>query len=228
MKSVITIIIVALLIGGGGTFLWVYYGGFEGEQGKAVAFINYYGDYAEVAERVEQQVHLPGTEQNTNRAELYSLLDSILTKKMIPRERESLAHLASTNLAVLKDEIDSAQIGQAKLYDVLQYLDNASRVFSSIDLNNRATEIVALARKRAEISAHITSLLSESNEQTQEIISRILIDKGELTQAHIVELNASTEEAERRFGVLEGLYLELIAKKEEIEIAFKNFIEVSL
>lgn len=216
------------MIGGGGTFVWMYYGGFDGEQKEAVAFINTYGDYVEIAEHVEMLVHLPGTEGNVDRAELLTLLESILTKTMEPTQRDTLARLAFANVDTLKKEIDTAQIEQAKLYEVLQDLDTASRVFSSIDLHTRASEIVALARKRTEIAARITSVLSESNEQAQVIITRILADKGELTQEHITDINDTTDEAEKRFQTLEGLYNDLLEKKTEAEVRFTEFIKASL
>ena len=113
MKAAFITILLALLLGGGGTFLWVYYGGFAGEQSEAVAFIDIYGDYAEVAERVELLVHLPGTEGNSDRAELLNLLEAILTQDMAPQRREELARLAFSNLDTVKREIDAAQAAQA-------------------------------------------------------------------------------------------------------------------
>lgn len=227
MKLFLTISI-ALLVGGGGTFLWVFYGGFEGEQAAAVTFIDYYVNYDEVASEVEQLVHIPGTEGNVDRAEVLTLLESILTKKMETAQRKNLAQLALTNLNIVKQEIDRAHIAQAKLYEVLQELDNTARVFTSIDLRNRATEIIALARKRAEYSANITSILSKNNEQTYVILTRILVDEGALSQEHIAELNSATGEAEARFETLETLYDELLKKKNEVEHAFASFVDVAL
>lgn len=225
---ILATVLFATLLGGGSVFLWLYYGGGAGEREVAVVFIDQYVSYNEVATEVEQLVHLPGTEGNTNRSELYSLLDSILTKSMESAQRESLTRLALTNLTALKEEIDSAQISQAKVYQVLQDLDNASKAFSSIDLRTRALDIVTLSRKRAEISARITSILSENNEQILIILTRVLTDKGELTQEHISEINVVTADAEKRFETLEALYSELITKKEEVEVVFKNFIEAAL
>ena len=225
---VLTTLFFALLLGGGGTFLWQYYGGFQGEQGTSVAFIDTYVTYEDVAKQVEQMVHLPGTEGNVDRAELLSLLDSILTKKMDAVERKKLAQLALTNLATIKQEIDTAQVAQANLYEVLQDVDNAARVFTSIDLRNRASEIIILARKRAELSANITSILSRNNEQTYAILTRILVDEGELTDTHITEINNATHETEVRFATLEKLYTELGTKKSEVENAFAVFVEVAL
>jgi len=227
MRILITLVF-AIILGGGGTFLWLYYGGFEGEQGVSVAFVDYYVTYEQVATEVEQLVHLPGTEENIDRAELLTLLDSILTKDMEASQRANLAQLALTNLNAIKQEIDMAHIAQAKLYEVLQELDNASRIFSSLDLRNRAEKIVISARKRAELSANITSILSKNNEQTNAILTRILVDEGELSQTHITEINSATAETEKRFDVLEQLYTDLTAKKKEVEDAFATFVAVAL
>jgi len=179
------IILVALVLGGGGTFLWLYYGGFEGEKPQAVAFIDKYGEYNEVAEKVEFLVHLPGTENNTDREELLALLTTMLTEDIEPERRESLARLAYTNLDSLKKEIDAAQVAQADLYAILQEFDAVAKVFTSIELRNKAEEIVLLSRKRAELSARITSVLSETNEHSHAIITRILAEGGDLSQKHI-------------------------------------------
>jgi len=227
MRIFITLVL-AILLGGGGTFLWLYYGGFEGEKAISVTFVDHYVNYEEIAQEVELLVHLPGTEGNIDRAELLTLLDSILTKKMDAVQRKNLAQLALTNLNTIKQEIDSAHVAQAKLYEVLQELDDASRVFSSIDLRNRAEKIVFSARKRAELSANITSILSKNNEQTYTILARILVDEGELSSAHITELNSATNETEKRFGTLEQLYSELVVKKKEVEDAFATFVAVAL
>lgn len=225
---VLLILISAVVLGGGGTFLWFYYGGFEAERKEAILFIEKYGEYAEIAEQVESLVHLPGTEGNTNRAELLSLLESILTKDMTPEKRDQLARLAYANLDAIKREVDSAQVAQAELYEVLQDLDNISRTFSSIELRTHAVEVVGIARRRAELSARITSVLSETHEETQAIITRILAEDGRLTPEHITIINESTDNAERRFEILEDLYTELIEKKNEADALFVHFIETAI
>jgi len=223
MRTAIITILAAIFLGAGGTFLWLYYGGFEGEQATAVAFIDTYGDYAEVADQVESLVHLPGIENNNNRQELLDLLNAMLTQDMTATRRESLARLAYTNLDAIKKEIDAAQAAQAQLYIVLQDLDNASRVFRGIELRHQASDIVAMARKRAELTAHLTSVLSKTNDQTYAIITRILADNGELTQAHIQEINDATTKAEDRFDTLTELYKELIDLKQQIDESFTAF-----
>ncbi len=227
MRIILTILL-ATLLGGGGVYLWLYFGGFEAEQGKAIAFIDAYGNYAEIADTVEALTHLPGTEGNADRAELMTLLESVLTEGMEPERRDTLARLAFANLDNLKKEVDAAQASQAKLYQLLQDLDNASLVFRGVDLRTRTEAIVELARKRAELSARVTSILSETNEQTYTIITRILADKGELTQEHITEINNATAEAEKRFATLTDLYAELSAKKAELDIAFTAFASTAI
>jgi hypothetical protein len=227
MRVLLTILI-AILIGGGGAYAWRYYGGFGGEKGTAVAFVEAYGTYEEVSNEVERLVHLPGVANNDARAELLRLLSAILTESMEPGERETLARIAFTHLDTMKREIDAAQAAQARLYAVLQDFDNASRVFRGIELRTHASNIVLIARKRAELSARITSILSETNDHTYAIITRILADHGELTQEHIATINDATRQAEDRFATLEGLYYELVQKKKELEGAFTQFTRVAL
>jgi len=224
MRAMFITILLALALGGGGMYVWIYYGGFEPEQGKAVAFIDTYGDYAEVADVVEALVHLPGTEDNADRAELQALLETILTDNTLtPERRETLARLAYANLDVVKKEIDAAQSSQAEVYQHLQDLDNAARVFKGMRLRSEAEGIVTLARKRAELTARITSVLSETHDQTYSIITQILEDDGELSHEHVTAINSSTDKAEERHDLLIGLYDELIAQKVALDDSFAGF-----
>jgi hypothetical protein len=228
MRTIVLTILASALMGGGGVYAWRYYGGFVGEQQQVIAFIDAYGAYAEVAERVEVLVHLPGTQGNSDRAELLELLNSVLTGTIDSTRREELARLAFNNLTTLKKEIDGAQAAQALLYEELQKLDAASKVFSGIARQRDAADIVEQARKRAELSARITSILSEMNDHVYAIITRILEDRGELTSAHAQDINASTDAAEDRFDTLSGLYAELIDKRTDIEMNFTDFAKHAL
>lgn len=225
---ILIIILVGILIGGGGAYAWAYYGGFVGEKGVSIAFVDAYGAYHDTARQVEQLVHMPGAEENDARRELLQLLNAILTETMDAPRRESLARLAFTHLDTIKKEIDAAQAAQARLYTVLQDFDNAGRVFEGIALRTKAEHIVALARKRAELSARITAILSETNDHTYAIITKILADKGELTQEHVATINAATVAAEERFATLESLYTELTNKQQELDAAFVDFADAAL
>jgi hypothetical protein len=221
-------ILVAILIGGGATYAWMYYGGFAGEKGTSVAFVEAYGNYNEIASRVEALTSLPSTEGNTSRQELLSLLNSMLTETMDDAKREGLARIAFTHVDTIKKEIDAAQASQAKLYAVLQDFDNAARVFHGIELRTKAENIVALARKRAELSARITSILAETNDHTYAIVTRILGENGTLTQEHITAINDATKAAEERHVTLETLSKELAQKKDELDRAFSDFTKTAI
>jgi len=225
MRSLLITIMFSLAIGAGGTYAWLYFGGFSGEKETAVAFVDAYGNYADIADRVETLVHVPTAGGNDSREELHKLLSTMLTDAMDTEKRESLARIAFVHLDTIKKEIDAAQAVQASLYQVLQDFDNAARSFSGIDLGRQSMAIVGIARKRAEISSRITSILSETNEQTYAIITRILAEKGALSPEHITEINAATADAEKRFDTLAELYAELVTKHEELERAFGDFIK---
>ena len=224
MRAILTTITLGILLGGGGVYAWHYYGGFSDERREAVIFIDAYGAYADTAEEVERLVHLPGTEGNADRAELLTLLNSILTENIEASRREELTRLAFNNLTAIKKEIDAAQAAQAKLYEDLQELDNASRVFHGIALQKDASSVVLLARKRAELTARITAILSEINDHTYAIITQVLADGGELTQDHIRAINNTTAGAEERFETLTSLYEELAVKQTELEKQFAEFV----
>jgi hypothetical protein len=228
MRAVLITILLSILIGAGGVYVWTYYGGFVPEKGQAIAFINRYGDYEEVAEQVEALVHLPGTAQNSDRTQLYALLTSLLTDAISNERREELARVAFNNLTALKREVDAAQTAQASLYVELEELGQAGSAFASVALERQASALVDGARKRAELSARITSILSEMNEQTYAIITRILADRGKLTSEHIRNINEATDGAEKRFETLKQLYEELEDKKRSMQREFELFAQSAL
>jgi len=225
MRAILVTIVISALLGGGGVYAWQYYGGFKEEKTNAIAFINAYGDYAAVAREVENLAHVPGVEGNNDRKELERLLTSLLTEQLSAPRREELARLAYNNLQALKREVDIAQTKQAGLYTAMEGLDTVAKTFDGAGVRERALAIVAGARKRAELSARITSTLSEMNEQTHSIITRILEEKGELSQEHIHYINEGTAYAEERFETLSDLYVELQAKKGESESLFAQFVK---
>lgn len=228
MRAVLVTIVGALLVGGGGTYLWLYYGGFDGERGTVVAFVDAYSTYAGIARDVETLVQVPGVKANTDREELLALLNAILTEPMEVTQRESLARIAFTHLDTLKKEIDAAQVAQARLYAALQDLDNAGRSFTGIVRAREASGLVARARERAELSARITALLAESNDHTYAIITRILADRGALTEEHMRVINGATDTAEERFDTTAQLYSDLTRVRGELEQSFTSFVASAL
>ncbi len=228
MRAVLLTICLALLVGGGGVYAWLYYGGFGGEKDVAIAFIDVYGDYADVAHTVDQLVHLPGTEGNVDRVELESLLEDMLTGDVGKERRDTLARLAYQNVDTLKKEIDAAQTAQAQVYERLQDLDNMARQFVGVRVRAAAADIVLTARTRTELTARITSILSEINTHTHAIVTQILEDEGELTDVHVAAMNAVTQRAEERHATLASLYDTLLRTSEELETAMKHFVSIAL
>ena len=198
------------------------------ERASAVHFIEVYGDYSEIADEVERLVHIPGNKDNDERAKLHGLLESVLTQDMDRERREQMARLALSNLSAIKGEVHAAQASQARLYITLQDLDTASRTFKSRDLRDRTKEMVVIARRRAEASAHIMSVLAETNEQTQGILERIIQENGDLSYQHIVEINDATVAAEERFDMLRALYEELVAERQVLQTRFHEFVAVAI
>jgi len=221
-------IIVLLLLAGGAVYAGLYFGGFGNDKNGAVVFIDAYSIYGETATQVEQLVHQPSTVQNGSRTELNALLETILTEDVTAQRRDTLARLAFKHLAVLRDEVDEAQSAQAQLYEHLQRMDDALAQIDGGQMRAQGQEIVVAARKRAELAARITSVLSETNDQTENIITRILGDGGNLTDEHIVAINESTEKAEGRHATLTRLYDEIAEQQKQIERMFTLFVDSAL
>lgn len=225
MRIVLITLILATTLGGGVAYAWVYYGGFVGEGSTGIAFIEVYGDYAEVANRVEMMVHVPGVAENENRGDLLSLLSTILTEDIDDTERERLARIAFSHVDTMKKEIDQAQAGQAELYRVLQDLGNAAAQFRGLEAQDLAGTVVSQARERAELSSRITSILSETNDHTYAIVTQILEEKGSLSDEHVQAINAATTGAEDRFDDLTRLYNDLIQRRADVETSMQTFAE---
>jgi hypothetical protein len=223
MKAILFTIIFAGLLGGGATFAYLYYGGFSGEGSTGIAFIEVYGDYNEIATGVETLVHVPGVADNKDREDLEQLLNTILVDNITNEEREKLARVAFSHLDTIKKEIDQAQASQAQLYQVLQDLDVAAKQLHGLEAKGVAEEIVVTARERAEHSARITSILSETNDHTYAIITQILGAGGALSQSQIQSINDSTNAAESRYDTLSRLYDELVLKRTQVEQQVQQF-----
>jgi hypothetical protein len=187
-----------------------------------------YGEYAERAHTVAELVHAPGLESNVNRAELELLLEEMLTKPMESESREAMARIAFEHIDILQTDIKTASEEQSKLYNLTQQLDNSARMFNGVKIRAQAGEIVVQTREQAEISARIVALLSYTYEHTYAIVTRILQDKGELTDAHKTAINTMTPEAEVRHSALKELYTEFSAKEARLSEMFGTFVEDAL
>ncbi len=218
------IILIAILLGGGGTYLWVYYGGFDGERTSAIAFIDAYSTYDVAASRVEDMVHGPGTKRNPDRTNLLALLEKILTADISAEERSELARVAYGHLDSIQEGIADAKKVHGELYAIIQDLDNTSRIFHGVRAKEQAEKLVTLARERAETSARIIANLSETHEYTYAIITRVLEDGGELTDEHKNSINTITAEAESRHAALEEQYARSMEQSDALEIAFDQFV----
>lgn len=221
----LALLIIATLIGGG---LWYYYGDIHGEPTATVAFVEAYGEYEEVATQVEKLINAPAAGGNSARQALLSLLSSILTGEQTPEEREQSARAAFAELEQLRREVDAAQAAQASIYSRLDALSVAAQGFRAKRYVDEAQGIVVLSRQRVELGSQITSILAETNEHTYAIITRILDEKGNLSQAHIVDINAATDAAEVRFETLNTRYQELAAKRDEASARFNALVRTAL
>lgn len=226
MKWIAIVFLLLIATAGGGA--WYYYGNMHGEPEAAVAFVEAYGEYDEAATQVEALINAPATGGNGARQALLSLLGSILTGEQTPEEREKSARAAFSELEQLRREVDAAQAAQASIYSRIDALAVAASGFRAKRHADVADTIVDLSRERVEIGSQITSILSETNEHTYAIITRILEEEGELSQAHIVDINAATDAAETRFDNLNHLYQDLAAKRNEAEERFKLLVRAAL
>lgn len=208
--------------------MWHYYGGFAGDDAGAVMFINAYGEYADVAQRADALTHAPTVEENTSRSDLYASLAAMLTEAQADDVREVRARAAFAQLDQLKREVDAAQAAQADLLAAQEAMGEAARALKSARLRVRAQEIVEAAGVRSAVSAKITGLLSHANDESYAIITRVLEEKGALSQEHIIRINSITTAAETRHDELTAAYDELVRAEELIQSSFAAFVAEAL
>lgn len=161
-----------------------------------------YDAYAKLSDIHVTAAFTPATEANPLRQELNRALADVLATELPRAERLARAERGVVLLNELEKQIDA--IGDA-----------GEAVSKEIErMEARATgaerkEIVDLALERARIIGDIRGLSYRASYHTADIFKRIIEGNGELTAAHVEDLNNQIPLVEEQFDRRTALYTEL-------------------
>jgi hypothetical protein len=216
-----------LVAGGGGVGAWQYMLHTH-EPAQVVAFINAYAEYAEYAQVLETLTTAPGSGGNEARQQLHQQLTIALSADRTSIERLQAAREARTALATIRQAVDNAQSSSARLYTLIDALEEVAHRLVDVQNAQDAAYIVAQVRSRQESSARIASVLSATNDTTDGIVSEIIASEGNLTNEHILRINAVTNDAEQRYETVADEVRSLQQIRTELERAFQTFVTRAL
>jgi hypothetical protein len=165
--------------------------------------------YMLLAKEVDTAAYIPGIAQNPVRQELSSVLVSALTQGTIASKRSSDAERGLQLLKESEKQINLIGDLSESLAVEIAHIDLSANSASDLTKKGAMREIVALAKKRADVVQGIRGLSYRANFETAKIFRRILDDGGKLTVSHITELNAELPTVEEQFNKRTALYEEL-------------------
>jgi hypothetical protein len=176
-------------------------------------FSQSFGEYAALADEHSNAAFFVGALDNPMRQELNRILSEVLGRNMSAAER---LQLAERGLALL-DETEVQIDGLGTIADRVKKAIDALEAESAFGSRR---ELISLARERLDVIADIRGLSYRANYHTAEIFRRIARDNGELTDAHVTELNGQLPMVEEQFNERSNLYNELEQLNAEIVQTF--------
>ncbi|MFZ2886277.1 MAG: hypothetical protein WA021_00480 [Minisyncoccia bacterium] len=171
------------------------------------SFVRAAENYATLADAHAEAAYVPGSIDNPLRRELNGVLSAVLVGNLSAEER--LAN-AARGLALLKDaEAQIDAIGEAgdKVQFAMQYMEETSTF--TLFHRTAARDLLATAREEFDAIADIRALSYRANFHTMEILNRVILDQGEVTEAFAAELNRQLPQVEEQFNRRSNLYITL-------------------
>lgn len=173
-------------------------------RGAAAAFAELYGQYAAMAERVDNAAYVPGAQNNPVRQQLNAVLQEVLFERTSPERRLLLADIGLQLLEQSREQLDLLS-GEKDVVDA-QVAKMQVAVLNSPTMSDSAKSLVAYAKERSAIVSDIRAYSFKANFEMQQIFDRIREDSGKLTPAHIAQLNSEVPKVEREFDKRAALY----------------------
>ncbi len=180
------------------------------------AFAQRYAAYAELAVQSTNATLLPGAQNSTLRQQLNLDLTQALGNKLSSAQRLKVSEDGLQVLDESTKQIDTIGTIGEQLAVQIQKMDLIANGASDFAKKDTMRKIVALAKRKAEVTQDIRGLSYRANFETKKIFDRIIADKGALTQAHIKDMNDELPTAEAQFDKRTNLYNDLQALDEQI------------
>jgi hypothetical protein len=186
-------------------------------------FKDAYETYARVADQQDSAAYLPGSATNPVRRELNRALSAALTDTLTDTERLALAERGIGLLADAEAQIDAMGDLAPRVTEARTLVAESSSLLDTQRVRTARAIILEASRERARLIEDIRGYSYRANFYTEEILVRIVTDKGALTASHAQYLNDLIPEVEKQFDTRATLYQELEATKNTIEAAYRGF-----
>ncbi len=181
-------------------------------------FTSDYSEYALRAKVHEDAAYLLSAPSNPVRLQLNQVLSDVLGKRMSAEERLKLATRGLELAGETEKQIEAvSKAGEAVDAAVAQM---QVTMLDSLTSSQHAKEVIALAKRRSEIISDIRAYSYRADFEVRKIFDRVIADRGELTQSHVIDLNIAIPELEEQFNARTDLYLELERTGEEMQRKF--------
>lgn len=173
-------------------------------QRSAASFAAMYEEYASLAAEADNAAFLPGAQNNPVRQQLNTVLQELLFERTSRERRLELVGVGLELLEKSKEQLDlltvrkDAADAQAARMQV--------SVLNAVNAASEAKMLVAYAKERSALISDIRAYSFKANFEMQQIFDRIREDEGQLTNAHIAQLNSQVPKVEREFDKRSTLY----------------------
>ncbi len=172
-------------------------------------FVLAYTRYSVAASLQQNAAFTPGSKENPLRESLNQSLARILTKETTSKDRLSLAHGGLQLIQHMNKEVDDIGTNAKLVENTVAYMDTAAHAPGNILRRHALLEIVRLAKKQMSTIENIRGLSYRANFEIAQVCSRIIADKGLLTNAYTIELNNKVPEVEAQFNLRQNSYADL-------------------
>lgn len=173
------------------------------------SFKSGYKSFIVAEEAYKDSAMRPAMPDNPLRREIGFLLAQSIQVDMAPGERIRIANRGIALLNELEAQIDDIKDKGDTVAPIVDSLDSHARAFGDIVGRSEKMQIVALAKKNAEIISDIRGLSYRADYYTGEVFERVIDDQGLMTDEHKTYLNGLIPQLEEQFNKRQNLYSEL-------------------
>jgi hypothetical protein len=208
VQSLIVVVICALSLS-----VFAYYA-----QRANSTFADEYAAYASLADTTDNSAFIPGAANNPVRQDLNLVLQQVLGKGTKVPDRLKLSQQGLADLTDSKKQIDAITETADKVDTMIAQMQvDSLNNFASSD---RERAVLTLAKQRASIVSDIRAYSYRADFDIGNIFNHIISDKGQLTDAYVIELNNEVPDVEVQFDKRSQLYSQLQGMSQKISDAF--------
>lgn len=168
-----------------------------------------YAAFAPAEAAYETAAYKPAVGSNPVRQAISYLLGEVLQAPITDEKRNEMAKEGIAHLNDIEGEIDDIKTQGDAVAPLVDQLDKTAGNISNVRSRLKMKELVALARKNAQIISDIRGLSYRTDYYTDEVFERIIDDQGKMTDAHKTYLNDLLPQLESQFDQRTNLYTQM-------------------